>query len=176
MPDLSESQVCAACGVCSEDQSRRRFLSVAAGGLLGIVGLLGLSNDVFALPVFTMSADPVAANADEKRYQIPPGDSVNVDHAESLIVVRLQNHIYVFNLACPHQRTAVEWLAASNRFQCPKHGSKYTPQGVYMSGRATRNLDRFPITREGNQIVVDLDHMIQSDKDPARWAAATVTV
>jgi hypothetical protein len=45
-----------------------------------------------------------------------------------------------------------------------------------MSGHATRNLDRCPIRIDGNQIVVDLDHMIQSDKDPSGWAAANVAV
>ena len=171
------SNGCASCGDCdTENQSRRRFLGIAAGGLLGVIGLLGLPADALALPILTTSADPAASGADEKRYPIPASDSVNIDHAESLIVVRLQGQVYVFNLACPHQQAAVKWLAVDNRFQCTKHDSKYTPQGVYISGHATRNLDRFPIKRDGNQIVVDLDHMIQSDKDAAAWASATITV
>ncbi|MGH9411150.1 MAG: ubiquinol-cytochrome c reductase iron-sulfur subunit [Vicinamibacterales bacterium] len=101
---------------------------------------------------------------------------MNVDHTESLIVARVQGHLYVFNLACPHQQAAVKWLPQDRRFQCTKHGSKYTPQGVYMSGRATRNLDRFVIRRDGGSVLVDLDHVIQSDKDPAGWAAATIPV
>jgi nitrite reductase/ring-hydroxylating ferredoxin subunit len=176
MSHTLDADLCESCGTCDGGlPSRRRFLGVAAGGLVGILGLLGLSEDVRALPVLTTSPAPARA-ADQKRYPIPSSDSVNVDHAESLIVVRLQNHVYVFNLACPHQQAAVKWLPADHRFQCTKHDSKYTPQGVYMSGHATRNLDRFPIRIDGNQIVVDLDHMIQSDKDPSGWAAANVAV
>lgn len=177
MKQTNESTVCGACGACDgKDQSRRRFLGIAAGGLLGILGILGLPADALALPILTTSADPATSNADEKRYPIPTNDSVNIDHAESLIVVRLQGQLYVFNLACPHQQAAVKWVAVDNRFQCTKHDSRYTPQGVYISGHATRNLDRFPIKRDGNQVVVDLDHVIQSDKDPSGWASATLAV
>ncbi|MGH9411119.1 MAG: ubiquinol-cytochrome c reductase iron-sulfur subunit [Vicinamibacterales bacterium] len=171
-PDL-----CALCGGCASDQpSRRRFLGIAAGGLFGLLGLLGLSNDALALPMRAIAAEPSPVGEDEKRYPIPPTDSVNIDHAESLIVARVQGHVYVFNLACPHQQAAVKWLPKDNRFQCTKHDSKYTPQGVYMSGRATRNLDRFVIHREADSIVVEMDRVIQSDKDPSGWAAATITV
>lgn len=176
MPEKATSDVCASCDAPSGTQSsRRRFLTVAAGGLFGVLGLLGLPDAVLALPILKTRADP-ASGADEKRYPIPASDSVNIDRAESLIIVRLQGKMYVFNLACPHQQAAVRWLPSDNRFQCTKHGSKYTPEGVYLSGRATRNLDRFPITRDGNQILVDLDHMVQSDKDPTGWRAASLAV
>ncbi|HEY3885774.1 MAG TPA: Rieske (2Fe-2S) protein [Vicinamibacterales bacterium] len=169
--------VCALCNSCAGDQpSRRRFIGIAAGGVFGLLGLLGLSSDALALPIRAITAEPAPVGADEKRYPIPATDSVNVDHAESLIVARVQRHVYVFNLACPHQQAAVRWLPEDHRFQCTKHDSKYTPQGVYMSGRATRNLDRFVIRRDGDAVVVEMDRVIQSDKDPSGWAAATITV
>jgi hypothetical protein len=48
--------------------------------------------------------------------------------------------------------------------------------GVYTSGRATRNLDRFPIARDGDTIVVDIGRVYRSDQDAAGWAAAHVTL
>jgi len=80
------------------------------------------------------------------------------------------------HLACPHQNAAVKWLPADDRFQCTKHNSKYTPDGAYIAGRATRNLDRFAVRRDGNVVVADLERLIQSDKDAAGWAAATISV
>lgn len=148
---------------------------MASACIAGVTSLLGISEaDVAALPVFPIAAD--AATVEEKRYPLPATDSVNVDHDAQVIVVRAQGHAYVFNLACPHQQAAVKWLPADNRFQCTKHDSKYRPDGTYMSGRATRNLDRLAIRRDGNQIVVDLNRVFQSDKDPVGWAAAGIAV
>jgi Rieske Fe-S protein len=143
------------CDVCS----RRQFL---------FAGLM-------TLPVLFIAADPASAGS-EKRYPIPAGDSVNIDRGEAVIVARVQGHAYAFSLACPHQQAAVKWVPADHRFQCTKHDSKYDPQGVHISGRATRNLDRLPIRRDGNMLVVDLDRAFRSDTDPAGWAAATVAL
>ena len=39
-----------------------------------------------------------------------------------------------------------------------------------MSGRATRNMDRLAVRLDGTTLVVDVNRMLQSDKDPAGWA------
>ena len=57
-----------------------------------------------------------------------------------------------------------------------KHDSRYQPDGVYTSGRATRNMDRFPIRKDGNTIVIDLDRVFHSDADKDAWAAASLAV
>ena len=153
--------------------SRRRFLQAA--GVFGMaVAMLGVSPEASdVLPVFT--AEGVQGGG-EMRYPIPPSDSVNVDRTAQLIVARSQGHVYVFALACPHENNVVKWLPKDRRFQCTKHDSRYQPDGVHTSGRATRNMDRFVIRREGDSIVVDLHRWIQSDKDPAGWAAAALAV
>lgn len=160
---------------CDHGVSRRVFLDTTAGGCaLAIVAALGLeSTDALALPILLTSGQQ---NGDELRYPIPTSDSVNIDRTAQVIVVRAQGRVVVFNLSCPHQNAAVKWLPADNRFQCTKHNSKYTPDGVYIAGRATRNLDRFVLRRDGGFVVAELNHMIQSDKDPAGWAAAAITV
>jgi len=93
-----------------------------------------------------------------------------------VIIVRTQGHVYAFNLSCPHENTALKWLTKDLRFQCPKHESKYRPDGIFMTGRATRNMDRLKIRREGETLVVDLSHLLKSDADPAGWAAATIAI
>jgi Rieske Fe-S protein len=70
----------------------------------------------------------------------------------------------------------VKWLPNDHRFQCTKHDSRYDPDGVHISGRATRNLDRYALARDGNNVVVDLHKWVRSDQDPAGWAAAVLTV
>ena len=154
-------------------ESRREFLR-SAGGFGIAVALLGLSPDaVGALPVSRTDGSQSGA---ERRYPIPATDSVNVDHAAQVIVVRFAGHVYVFALSCPHQNNAVKWVQKDHRFQCTKHDSQYQPDGVHTAGRATRNMDRYVIRRDGDSVIVDLHQWIRSDKDPAGWAAAAITI
>ena len=166
-------RICAG-AVCSDSpDSRRQFLQ-AAGCFGAAVAMLGLGvGDALALPVSMLEGGQAGA---ERRYPIPAADGVNVDRDAQLILVRSIGHVYVFALSCPHQNNAVKWVPKENRFQCTKHDSQYQPDGLYKTGRSTRNLDRYVIRRDGSSVVVDLHRWVQSDKDPAGWAAATIAV
>jgi nitrite reductase/ring-hydroxylating ferredoxin subunit len=161
------------CAGRAGEATRRGFLQTAGcfGAALVLLGVASSTGE--ALPVFMTEG---VADGGEKRYPIPAADSVNVDRTSSLIVVRTQGHVYVFSLSCPHENNAVKWVAKDRRFQCTKHDSRYQPDGVHTSGRATRNMDRYVIRRDGDSIVVDLHRWVQSDKDLAAWTAATITV
>jgi Rieske Fe-S protein len=152
-------------------ENRREFLQSAGcfGFALAVFGVG--SPRAAALPVYFTEGMQAGA---ERRYPIPPTDSVNIDRTSQLIVVRFDNHVYVFPLSCPHQNNALKWVANAHRFQCTKHDSVYQPDGVHVSGRATRNMDRYLIRRDGDAVVVDLHRWVQSDKDPAAWAGAGV--
>jgi len=156
-----------------DESDRRQFLQSA--GCFGVtLALLGLSaGTARALPVLLTEG---IQDGGERRYPIPVTDSVSVDHAAQLIVARVEGRVYVFALSCPHQNNAVKWLPTEHRFQCTKHDSQYRPDGVHTAGRATRNLDRYVIRRDGDAIVVDLHRWVQSDKDPAGWEAAAIPV
>jgi Rieske Fe-S protein len=150
--------------------SRREFLQLAC--FTFTAAALGLNAaDAAVLPI--TFADAAAAGA-ERRYPLPAADGVTIDRKEQVIIVRYQGHIYAFNLSCPHENTALKWLPKDMRFQCPKHESKYQPSGTFMSGRATRNMDRLTIRKDGDALVVDLSHIIKSDVDPSGWSAATI--
>jgi nitrite reductase/ring-hydroxylating ferredoxin subunit len=155
------------------NRSRRQFLQ--EGGCFAVtLASLGLgSGQAFALPVGTVSG---AGAGPERRYPIPAADGVDIDRKASVIVVRFSGHAFAFALSCPHQNAAVKWVAKNHRFQCTKHDSEYKPDGVYVTGHATRNLDRFPVRRDGDELVVDLSRVYHSDADAADWAAAMVAV
>jgi nitrite reductase/ring-hydroxylating ferredoxin subunit len=133
---------------------------------------LGLAGDVI-LPV---SAVAGGGGPSEKSYPIPAADGVNIDRGAGVIIVRYVNHVYAFSMACPHEQAAVKWLKKDNRFQCSKHDSEYRPDGVFTTGHTTRNLDRFPIRREGNMVIVNLQKVYQADRHTAAWTAAGVDV
>jgi nitrite reductase/ring-hydroxylating ferredoxin subunit len=136
---------------------RRDFLreAVAAFGVIGFVSGLGVRED--------------------KAYDIPAADGAVIDKKESVIIARTQGKVYAFSLACPHQNTALKWEAKANRFKCPKHESRYQPDGVFIDGRATRGLDRFAVRRDGEKLMVNLDALYEEDKN-AEWKTAFVSL
>jgi Rieske Fe-S protein len=154
---------------CS-DWSRRAFLHRGACAILTTTAL-GLPVDAAALPVTFVTAESAAT---ERHYPVPAADGVNIDRTAQVILVRAGRSVYAMALACPHQNAAVKWVAQDHRFQCTKHDSRYTPDGTYTSGRATRNLDRFPIRLEGESVVVATDRVYRSDQDTGAWRSAHV--
>lgn len=46
---------------------------------------------------------------------------------------------------CTHLGCLYKWIDATDRFECPCHGSKFTKKGEWIEGPAPRNLDRFVI-------------------------------
>jgi cytochrome b6-f complex iron-sulfur subunit len=62
--------------------------------------------------------------------------------------------------ACTHLGCRVPWCAGSQWFECPCHGSRYNAVGEQRRGPAPRGLDRYPVTLEDGQLVVDTRHRI----------------
>ena len=157
----------------SESSSRRTFLAQSTK-CAAVTLALGLpTRAILALPITWTEG---TGEGPERAYPVPAADAVQIDHDRQVILVRFQNHVYAFSLACPHEHAAVKWVEKDRRFQCTKHDSRYQPDGVHPSGRATRNLDRFPVRIDAATVVVSLDKVFRSDQDPAEWAAATVAV
>jgi cytochrome b6-f complex iron-sulfur subunit len=130
-----------------------------------------LSSAALMLPLIS----GIRISGEEKAYPIPAADGVQIDKDQDVIISRTKDRIFAFNLACPHQNTAIRWDNGKTRFQCPKHKSIYTPEGVFVEGRATRGLDRFAVRKDGNSIVVNLDSLFEQNKDADKWSKAFVT-
>lgn len=163
-----------ACASRRDDVTRRRFVGqMSAAALAALVGAELAAGQAEAIPVVDVTGIQAAP---ERAYPLPASDGVAIDREEQLIVVRFQQKAYAFSLACPHENTALRWRDRDARFQCPRHQSKYQPDGTFISGRATRNMDRFAIRREGDRLLVDLARLYRSDRHPAEWAAAVATL
>lgn len=143
------------------DDGRRRFFAVAAGMALAT-----------ALPMRLLHA--LERRQADVRYPIPSADSVSIDSTNEVILVRWTGKLYAFNLACPHQNTALRWREEDKNFQCPKHKSRYQPDGTFISGRATRGMDRLAIHKDGGEVVVNVDTMFKQDVDLPGWTGAVV--
>ena len=162
-----------ACHGCQAATSRREVLGrMSAAALAAMVGAELWPSAAEAVPV--VEGGGAQTGPAEHTYPLPAADGVTIDRDTQVIIVRFQQQAYVFNLACPHENTALRWRAQDVRFQCPRHDSKYKPDGTFTEGRATRNMDRFALKRVGDSLVVDLNRLYRSDQQAQDWAAATV--
>jgi Rieske Fe-S protein len=170
---MREHEHRARCAACTGADGRRDFLKRAAALVAGaLAGTAGAASRSAALPI--TFGRPVGSSGADLTYPVPGADGATVDRDNGVIVVRFQGKVFAFNLSCPHENAAVRWKPAVNRFECSRHDSRYDPGGVYMGGRATRNMDRFAVKRSGDTIVVDVSRLIQSDTQKAQWEAAAV--
>jgi Rieske Fe-S protein len=172
---MRDDQTHARCAACAGADSRRDFLKQAAFAISGVlIGMAAGPAEAAALPV--VEGQPLGASGADLTYPIPAADGATIDRDNGVIVVRFQGKVFAFNLSCPHENAAVRWKAAVNRFECSRHDSKYEPNGAYTSGRATRNMDRFPVKRIGDTIAVDVSRLIQSDTQKTQWEAAAIAL
>lgn len=163
------------CGACPVTVGRRQFFQEAAVAAIAALFTVGLSRSAAAqLPIaFTAALDRSSRGL---TYNVPAANGVEIDREAEVILVRWDNEVHAFNLSCPHQHTALRWNESAQRFQCPKHHSQYTPAGDFITGRATRGMDRFAVRLDGEKVVVDVDTLFKQDEDAAAWAAAGVRI
>lgn len=159
------------CQGCALGQPRRAFVRDIGLAAFGALLMVGLPADL-AAAMRPRAIKPLRRNGADPSYPIPAKDGVQIDLENDVILVRWQNAIIAFNLSCPHQNTALRWNAGKAEFQCSKHHSRYQPDGTFIDGRATRNMDRFSLTRSGNVVTVHVDLMRESDVDQAGWATS----
>jgi nitrite reductase/ring-hydroxylating ferredoxin subunit len=164
---------CSSCPMADAMERRDFFREATARALaaLGALALLPKAGTAMSLQFVVGSGSRAA-----KVYPLPAADGVSIDKEESVIIARFNDRAYAFSLACPHQNTALRWEERNKRFQCPKHKSRYQPDGVFIEGRATRGMDRFAISREGQafELQVNLDALYRQDQHAAQWDAAFV--
>ena len=158
---------------CSHD--RRDFLQTIGAALAALAAIGLVPGAAQAMPLRSPTT-AARRTRNEVAYPIPAADGVTIDKTNGVMLARVAGRVIAFNLACPHQNTALKWKADASEFQCPKHKSKYRPDGVFISGRATRNVDRLGIRKAGGEVMVDLDVLFEQDKQAAAWDAAFVII
>jgi len=168
--DTINREAHADCEGCPLIPERREFLRNAAAFAVAAISL--------GLPIRSVSAKVLSSAIGGRKtlsYPLPAVDGANIDRDNEVILVRYKDEVFAFSLGCPHQNVALRWNETDMRFQCPKHHSQYQPDGEFITGRATRNMDRLAIRRDAaNNIIVDPDTLYQSDDDAAQWKAAVV--
>jgi nitrite reductase/ring-hydroxylating ferredoxin subunit len=175
MADFDEQGLQAGPDDCAGCTGRRDFLRDAAGIAAAFFVSLG-AGSAAAQGMTLQAVRALSVRGGEATYPIPAADGATIDADREVILARYHGRVYAFSLSCPHKRTMLRWQPQEQRFQCPKHHSRYTPDGSYISGRATRSMDRYTIRRTGANVVVDTGRMLKQTDDRAPWETAFVAV
>jgi nitrite reductase/ring-hydroxylating ferredoxin subunit len=168
-----------ACEGCPAMTSRRAFLRDAAVAAAGAVAAVSIARPARAFAATVSEIAPTSAPGAElleRSYAMPATDSVSVDVGNDVILARWQNRVYAFSLKCPHKGARLEWRDSERRVYCPKHKARFLADGSHVSGRGSRDLDRYAIRRATDGIVVDLRRRYRADTDGEAWARAVVSL
>ena len=155
--------------------SRRQFLNRAWGlSFVGFLGFFGMGTLSFLWPKLTggFGTKIDAGNAADIMKKIgPDGDFQPIFNSEGrfwltyydgdgdapvyAITGATETKIQALYRKCVHLGCSVPFCTTSSLFECPCHGSKYMLTGEHFEGPAPRGLDRFPVTIEGGNLIVD---------------------
>jgi cytochrome b6-f complex iron-sulfur subunit len=101
----------------------------------------------------------------EGRFYIQPYPKGDIPKAKKFysggVLVGMEAGVVALYQKCVHLGCRVPWCKSSQWFECPCHGSKYNRVGEKKGGPAPRGLDRFAVSVEGGQIVVDTGALSQ---------------
>lgn len=69
--------------------------------------------------------------------------------------------LYALYQKCTHLGCRVPFCDSSKMFECPCHGSVFNVKGEYITGPAPRGMDRFSVTIDGDEVMVDTSNVIE---------------
>lgn len=73
--------------------------------------------------------------------------------ADTLWVLQLTaGQFTAYDATCPHEGCAVNFVSASDGFDCPCHGSRFDARGQLVNGPAQRGLTAVPVVLDGPEV------------------------
>lgn len=152
--------------------TRRQFLGRAWWAAIVILALEAVGGLVASMwPNLKVGAfgTKVKIASVEEALAMPVG-TVTSFTEQRLYLSRVEDGFLALYRKCTHVGCVVPWvsddpsedgLASKGRFNCPCHGAIFDRYGVVHAGPAPRPLDIFPITIEGDELVVDTGDIIE---------------
>jgi len=122
-----------------EGNLNRRQFFVRIG--LGSLAVAGAGTAVFAYqflsPNVLYEPSPIVNAGKPASY---PPDSVTLDPATGIFVVRETQGFFALSAVCTHLGCLTAWKPDLGIIACPCHGSKFKPDGTKIAGPAPRPL------------------------------------
>lgn len=134
-----------------EPVARRDFLGLAS--LWSMLGALAVATvGMLRLPKAAVLPSP------SRKFSVEVPDSLMagqpyIPAGRPVALFRDEEGVYAVSLICTHLGCIVK--AIPDGFECPCHGSRFTPDGTVTKGPAPKELPWFQVTRSGSKYVVD---------------------
>lgn len=84
-----------------------------------------------------------------------PDDSVQLVPAAKAYLTKHEEEIVAIWSRCPHLGCRVPWCESGGTFECPCHGTTFNRLGEHRDGPAPRGMDRFAVTIEDGELIID---------------------
>ncbi len=164
--------------------SRRQFLNRGIGTLMGL-GLASFGGAVLAFIwpqlgagfgakitagklseiLDKMKTDKAPYYVSEARTWVTPYPKSAVPNAKKVyaggVLDGMEEGVVALYQKCVHLGCRVPWCGSSQWFECPCHGSKYNRVGEKVGGPAPRGLDRFAVSVNNGNLVIDTGKVLQ---------------
>jgi Rieske Fe-S protein len=154
-------------------ESRRRFLKLATGAVgcgvgaavlvpaarfivhpVGESTVTAATAPIDAIAVADVGAEPVRVPMVAHTVRDAWASTRDVALGAAWIRRGPGGKIAVLSSVCPHKGCAIDYAAATQRFECPCHGAIFDVDGQRLRGPAERGLDPLPFTVEGERVKV----------------------
>jgi CDGSH-type Zn-finger protein/nucleotide-binding universal stress UspA family protein/nitrite reductase/ring-hydroxylating ferredoxin subunit len=79
----------------------------------------------------------------QREAELEPGEGGVIERDDEQLAAYLDEggELHLLSARCPHLGCVVAWNPTDRTFDCPCHGSRFTPRGDVIDGPATRSLD-----------------------------------
>jgi cytochrome b6-f complex iron-sulfur subunit len=89
-----------------------------------------------------------------------PLDSATYVTEGRLWIANASGHLFAVSQKCPHLGCRIPFCESSGHFECPCHGSKFDIGGEWIQGPAPRGMDQYPLSVQGETLVVNTSKLI----------------
>jgi Rieske Fe-S protein len=155
---MSEEHVeCTGCALRQSDAvSRREFVSAATLSAVALaLTACGGGGDDSTGPIDTGVGTVNITLADFPALATVGRPAV-VRPSPRVAMVRTASGAFIaYSLSCTHQGSPVN-IEADNSLRCPNHGARFTAEGVWTGGQATRNLVRLPVALNAGSTIATI--------------------
>ena len=146
--------------------TRRSFLNL----LWAVLAIVGLAEGLAVAIAFMRSrkVDPPGGEGDQSLFitagkvaDYAPDSVTAFPRGKFYLVRRTDGGFLALSRQCTHLGCTVPWDGDEQRFICPCHASAFDINGDILKSPAGRALDRYPLTIENNQLLVNTSRRIQ---------------